>query len=189
MTDPVSDIYRQLVNLFRNDPDWMIADQNFIHYADIKGLQEPENPVVADGDFPRALLEGPVSGNSAMATDNAVFATHADVDDPQNPANWGVPGLANKNTVNYTERATYDFRLTMWSLSERLDEYGPLLVRAVRVVRRAGARLGLRWVTGVTFRFTCQLTEEPESQIRRWQIALLLSVQTEIEEAVLDARQ
>jgi len=188
MIDPVTTVYTRLVTLLREDKDWPVADINFIHFADIQGTQDPEKAIEGDGDFPQAILEGPVGGNSSMATENAVMATYADPDDPLNPATWKdfqMPAQ-DHNTVNYIERATWDFRLTLTSQTERLDDFGPLLTRTLRVIRRAGASLGLKWVTGVTFRFTCGLTVDDQTQIKRWQIVLTLSIQTEIEEAALD---
>lgn len=177
MFDPANQIYRAFVSNLLQDTRWPVIDQNFIRYSDIEGTQDPEKLVEADGEFPKAVLEGPISGNNTLQTNDPTFGTY-ETDDAGDP----LP----VNHTHFIDTGTYVFRLTVTTQTQRLNEHTPLLMTTVSVIRRAGARLGLPWVTKVTLAYTSKEIFNPDTASKQWETVMMITVETQIDSDTLN---
>lgn len=156
--DIPKEMYLALATGLAGDTDWPVHSNNFIRYDKLEGDQDPEKLTTADGDFPQAVLEGPISGETNLHTGDVSFATYSD----SPPPHW-------------LETGKYVFRLTL-KTEIRLTEYSSLTMEAINAVRRLGPRIGLPFVTDVTAKFTSKEEINQENGIKQIETTILISV-------------
>jgi hypothetical protein len=158
------EIYVALVQGLLGDPDWPVLARNFKHYDVVEGDQDPEELETDAGDYPQAILEGPLSGNTDLQSGDVTFATYSD--DP--PPDW-------------LETSTEEYELTVLSDQLGLDVYSPLAMESINAVRRLGAKLGLPYVTKATASFKQTENRDSETGSRQITVKIKITVSYQID--------
>lgn len=165
MKAPGAQLYLALAHGLANDMAWPVPTPNFIRYDELQGDQTPDKLTEADGDFPKAVLEGPISGRSNLYTTDETFSTYSDTP----PTQW-------------QETGQYKFRLTLTSDSLNVNQYDRLPEETLNAIRRLGPRLGLKipMVTGVKAEWSTKEVFDTD-QVRRMQTDMVITVDTDID--------
>jgi hypothetical protein len=175
--DPFAQIYVAIAGGLSKDGKWPVSPGNFIRYDDIAGSEDPEKTETSDGDFPQAVLEGPISGTADLWTDDETFAAYGvDVNgEPITP----VP-------VSVNELGKYTLRLIVTSDFLAMKSYSPLAAETLKAIRRLGPRLGKRWVTKVgPVTFTVREVRNEDSDTKQIEYTFLIPVETQIDSDTL----
>lgn len=138
-------LYTRLREILEGDPQWSIAFDvgNRIWY-NVQQPSAPEKPTSADGDYPSSKLRCR-SGQSGFYSTDETFDT------------YGNP-MRNPHAV---EKGTYVFRLALTSQLLGQSEQSELRKLSENAIRKAGPRIGLPYVTRVTYRFDTEDIELP----------------------------
>lgn len=164
-----SEVYSAIVQGLVKDKDWSVEDQNFERYDTIEGTQDAGPITTADGDYPRAMLEGPISFETKLWTTGEVFATHTDDEDGQHPP--PVPD----------EEGSLTFRLTVISGLLKMSLYTGLESNTINAIRKLGPKLGLKYVTSVTASGTSKEERDQDNGTKRITTVILVVVKYAID--------
>jgi len=140
LLNPELVIYSKIFDLLEDDTKWaeMVPEGNRVRFdedEDGEGSHDPDAEEKDDSDFDTAILEM-TDGSTDLQASGETFGTHAA---------GGVCNWAEDQTYTYT------LRLISRLLSQR--QSSKVVNRTVYVLRKAGARLGLPWVTRVRIRW------------------------------------
>lgn len=153
-------IYSKIANGLIADKKWQISPQNFARYDNVQGTDAPDKQTYADGDYPRAILKGPISGETDLQTGTETFGTYSDAG------------------CDWLETSTWVFELVVTSDYLGLTHYSPQTMESINAVRRAGAKIGLAFVTSVKAKFV-EKDIPAEDGNRRIESTITITVQTQ----------
>lgn len=163
-------VYTKLWVLLLANDNWvsLIPAGNQIRYDAEEGSNDPDKLNESDGDFPKAELMGPISGDDLLRTTDQTFGT---LDVANSP---------------YSEKQLLNFELVLTSETLDIREVLQIGAESRDAIRQGGARLGLEFVTSVRLRWTTRKEPNTENDsLPRWRQRLSIIVQTETDNANL----
>ena len=173
--DPNLLIYTAIHNALETEfSDNAIQPDCRIYWTGITGTTSPGKNVTGGGDYPQLTLTGATSGTGDLHAGDETFGTYSDTNARQ----------------TWLETSTWNYEIEIVSQGLSENEYTNLCARAVNGVRKAGAKLGLPWVTKVKYTFKTSdpgdvYDETSEDGIRRVVSKITVAVQTQIDGALL----
>lgn len=169
LKDIESEIYAKLWQLWIADSAWATAVPigNRIRYDLDTGNFNPEKTLEADGDKDSAEL-WPQSGETGLWTSDETFGTYS-----------------SQGPCGANERQTYVFLLRLESRPLRVGQAFTLGALIRRVLRAAGPRIGLDYVTGLSLRWTTEKTNPDADQMVKWRTDLQITINVTINTSVM----
>jgi hypothetical protein len=170
--DTEAELYAQIRTLLEADSNWtaQIAEPNRIWLNDPEdeGFFDPEKEDTSEGDFNESILEVK-SGTDSLHTAAVTLGTHSD--DP--PDHW-------------VEKQSRVFRLQLMTQRLTIRQSSPLRRDSINVLRKAGPKLGLDYVTDVKVRWEeTKVEHKQDDGTFRRRVVIDIYIDTETDGATL----
>jgi len=164
------EIYRRVWTVLEEYAPWEAAfeEGNKIRYDVDESNADQDKMHKADGDYPEAKLEQTGGSSTGRLGIDQTFGT-----------------LSDEGCQEWVEAQTHAYRLTVITTKLTMLEQSPLRTLTLNALRLAGPRIGLDYVTKVSWRWSVErraaAEEEGEDPTFRQVITIDISVESETE--------